>query len=483
MNKCEEDDCRELSLEMRIPVSEMEEILQENHCFYASGTHTKKQPHKSLKEMFTMSDTAMVSEKDKLWTKDYIFDVGVNFLVYCVHFLLMLWSTAYAINKWDASISEAGLASGLFIVGALAARIPAGRFIDFIGRRKVFLCGTAFFFLLILLYENVPTLGLFMAVRFLHGLSFGSTSTASSTIVAALIPLHRMGTGIGYFTLGVTVASAVGPFIAMNLVAAQAFSLCIDICLVAALCIFLLSFGINPPERVILPEEKSHLTSLAWDNFFSIKALAISCVALLGGICYSTVLSFLGAYTNSIGVTGIGATCFFLFFAAASFVSRPLTGYLLDHYGGNVVIYPALISMAVAMGFMANAASDIPLLIGALFLGYGYGTVTAACHALAVHCAPMHQAGIATSTYFVLLDLGIGVGPYTLGSFVPAMGFSFVYLAAGVLAMCGIGIYYILLARHDRFTRHQMDRDSKAKTIIENRRHEFYERKLAHAAE
>ena len=422
-----------------------------------------------------MPDTVV---SDKLWTKDYIFDVGVNFLLYTVHFLLMLWSTAYAIHVWDVSISTAGLASGIFIVGALFARIPAGRFIDFIGRRHLFLAGTAMFFLLIFFYHLVPSLELFLLVRFMHGAAFGITSTAASTIAAALVPLKRMGTGIGYFTLGVTIASAVGPFLAMNLIAAEEFSLCINICLGIALGIFLLSFGIHAKERVILPEEKADIRAVSWDRFFSVKALAISCIALVGGVCYSTVLSFLGAYTNAIGITGIGATCFFLFFAAAAFVSRPLTGWLLDNYGGNIAVYP----MAAAMAVMAGAGSDAELLAGALLLGYGYGTITASCHALAVHCAPMHQAGIATSTYFVLLDFGIGIGPYTLGSFVPSLGFSFVYLAAGVLAAAGMVMYYCLLARRRRFSRHQMDRDSQAKTIVEERRRQFYARRFAKSA-
>ena len=420
---------------------------------------------------------------EKLWTRDYMFDIGVNFLVYCVHFLLMLWSTSYAIYTWHASISMAGLASGLFIVGALFARIPAGRFIDFIGRRRMFLVGTALFFLLILCYEMAPTLELFMVVRFIHGLAFGTTSTAASTVVASLVPLHRMGTGIGYFTLGVTMASAIGPFIAMNLTSAHAFTLGIEICAAAAGLIFLLSFGIHAPERTIMPEERRDLTRISFDRFFSLPALGISCIALMGGVCYSTVLSFLGAYTSSIGITGIGATGFFLCFAATSFISRPLTGYLLDHRGGNIVIYPSLLCMAAAMVIIANATTDIPLLIGALLLGFGYGTITASCHALAVHCAPMHQVGVATSTYFVLLDFGIGIGPYTLGSFVPTYGFSFVYLAAAVLSLAGIGLYYYLLGRHGRFTREQMNRDSQAKTLVAERRQHFYEQRLQAASD
>lgn len=422
-----------------------------------------------------------VKPAETLWTRDYVFDIGVNFLVYCVHFFLMLWSTAYAIYTWNASISMAGLASGLFIVGALCARIPAGRFIDFIGRRRMFLAGSSMFFLLILGYELAPSLAVFMIVRFLHGLAFGTTSTAASTVVAALVPLKRMGTGIGYFTLGVTMASAIGPFLAMSITSAQVFSTGIDICLSTAFVILLLSFGIRTPERSILPEERRDLSHISFDRFFSLKALAISFIALMGGVCYSTVLSFLGAYTASIGVTGIGASCFFLCFAATSFISRPLTGYLLDHFGGNIVIYPSLLCMAAAMGIIGTASGDIAMLVGALFLGFGYGTITASCHALAVHCAPMHQVGVATSTYFVLLDFGIGVGPYTLGSFVPVYGFSFVYFAAGIISIGGIVLYYYLLGRHHRFTRHQMDRDSEAKKIIAKRRQHFYEKHLAGA--
>ncbi|WP_440330224.1 MFS transporter, partial [Mitsuokella multacida] len=169
-------------------------MLTVAHCTAIHHPHHHKKLVSTGKESSDMADAAAPT---RLWSRDYVFDIGVNFLVYSVHFLLMLWSTAYAIYTWNASISMAGLASGLFIVGALFARIPAGRFIDFVGRRKMFLAGTLMFFLLVLCYELAPTLEVFMVVRFLHGLSFGTTSTAASTVVAALVPLKRMGTGIG----------------------------------------------------------------------------------------------------------------------------------------------------------------------------------------------------------------------------------------------------------------------------------------------
>ena len=431
------------------------------HLFICKGCFVMVKFHT---DAVVLDNHEMTETKERLWSRDYVFDIGVNFLIYTVHFMLMLWSTSYAIHQWNVSIGTVGLASGIFIVGALFARIPAGRFIDFVGRRRMFLAGTLMFFFMVLLYRVAPTVGAFMVVRFVHGLAFGTSSTASSTVVAALVPLRRMGTGIGYFTLGVTMASAIGPFLALSLVSSGSFDMGIHICTGLTLVIFLLSLSIRTPERSIAPEERESLRSLAPGRFFAKKSLAIALIALMGGVCYSTVLSFLGEYTSSLGLSGgIGGSWFFLFFAATSFLSRPLTGHLLDSRGGSIVIYPALVLLSISMAILAAAGSDMALLTGALLLGAGYGTITAACHALAVHCAPLRQVGVATSTYFVLLDLGIGAGPYLLGSLVPIHGFSIVYECAAVIAVIGILLYYLLLGRRNRFTPERMQQDRAVK--------------------
>ena len=63
----------------------------------------------------------------------------------------------------------------------------------------------------------------------------------------------------------------------------------------------------------------------------------------------------------------------------------------------------------------------------------------------------------------------------------PSLGFSFVYLAAGVISVAGMVLYFVLLGRYGRFTRHQMDRTAEAKTLVEERRQHFFRQTLAHA--
>ena len=51
------------------------------------------------------------------------------------------------------------------------------------------------------------------------------------------------------------------------------------------------------------------------------------------------------------------------------------------------------------------------------------------------------------STYFIALDLGLGVGPYALGAFKSSIGFEGIYASCGAVALLCAGLYYLLYAR------------------------------------
>ncbi len=428
-----------------------------DHTFSAPGAH-KDMP------------AATAEPPKRLFTANYILILATNFLLYFVDYAMMLWTTAWAIRHFKADVSDAGLASGLFIVGALIARIPMGRFIDFIGRRRTFVLGAAIYLVTSPLYLLCPNVWVLCLLRLAHGFGFGTTSTAASTVVASIIPLSRMGTGIGYFTLGLTFASAAGPFVAMNLDSQGLYEAVVWISTATAALVLIASLAIKCPERAILPSEKEKLFKVRAGDFFERRAVPISTIALLGGICYSSVLSYIGAYASFRGVTGIGATCFFVVFAAMTVLSRPFAGWLIDHRGGNVTIVPALLCVALSMCVMAAAASDVMFLLGAALLGYGYGTITAGCHALAVHISPLHRIGVGTSTYFVFLDGGVGVGPYFLGLFVDHLGFQSIYIISAVIALLAIAFFYWALLRRGLFSRSHMQRTAKAKMLRQQRR-------------
>lgn len=130
-----------------------------------------------------------------------------------IFYLLMVTISTYAVEKFDANTSEAGLVTGIFVIGALLGRLFAGRIIDQIGRKKILFLGLILFAVTTLLYFVANTLFLLLINRLLHGIALGIASTATGTIVAQIIPSTRRGEGIGYYSLSAIIATAIGPFL------------------------------------------------------------------------------------------------------------------------------------------------------------------------------------------------------------------------------------------------------------------------------
>ena len=107
--------------------------------------------------------------KPKLWTKDFLIVSSANFFLYFTFYLLMVSITVFATEKFHATPSQAGLASGIFVVGTLIARLFSGRSIDRVGWKKMLYIGFIFFLITTCFYFLVNNLTLLLVNRFLNG--------------------------------------------------------------------------------------------------------------------------------------------------------------------------------------------------------------------------------------------------------------------------------------------------------------------------
>lgn len=176
-------------------------------------------------------------QREKLWTKDFTMVSIVNFLLTLVFYLLIVIIGRHAVEAYDASLSEVGLVTGLFVVGTLLGRLFTGRAIDKVGRKKTLIIGLILFTLAITLYFIQLGIAFLIFTRFLHGMMLGIASTGAGTIVAQVLPPTRRAEGIGYYSTGATLATAIGPFVGMYMMKVSSstmiFVLCFTIGLVA----------------------------------------------------------------------------------------------------------------------------------------------------------------------------------------------------------------------------------------------------------
>ena len=141
------------------------------------------------------------------------------------------------------------------------------------------------------------------------------------------------------------------------------------------------------------------------------------------------------------------ASLFFLVYAITSLVSRPFAGRLLDVKGANFVVYPCLFIFSIGMLLFSQANHGITLLLAGAIIGLGYGNFLSCAQAISIKEIPSHRLGLATSTFFIFIDLGFGVGPYLLGLLVPFTGYRGLYLMMTIVALATIPLYYFLHGR------------------------------------
>lgn len=382
----------------------------------------------------------------KLWTKDFIIVSTANFFIYFTFYLLMVTITVFAIENFHATPSEAGLASGIFVIGTLLARLFSGKYIDQVGRKKMLYIGFVFFLLTTFLYFSVNNLTFLFINRFLNGAAMGIASTATGTIVAAIIPNSRRGEGTGYYALSVTLAAAIGPFLGMFLTEHAGFRANFVLCLILLVISFLAAFFIKSANEDTSKEHKVKAAGFSLYHFFEAKAIPISILGFFIAFGYSSILTFLTSYAKEIHLVDT-ASFFFIVYSAFTLISRPYTGRWFDQKGENFVMYPAILFFSAGLFVLSVAHQGILLLLAGAFVGLGYGTISSSAQAISIKVSPKNRMGLATSTFFIFLDGGIGIVPFLMGLFVPIIGFRGLYVSMAVIVLASIIIYYFLHGR------------------------------------
>nr|WP_085992146.1 MFS transporter [Oceanobacillus senegalensis] len=379
----------------------------------------------------------------KLWTKDFIIMSAASFFIALVYFLLVTTLAVYAIQQFNASESMAGFAASIFVIGAVFSRLFTGRYMETIGRQKVLYAGLFLFLAATLLYFTEMNLYLLLLIRFIHGAAFGISTTALATVIIDIIPKERRGEGISYFSLSATLATSIGPFLGLYISQHGDFSMIFILCTILSMISVIISLFLKIPRSVMTDDQDNSLKGFKLLSFFEKKAVPISLMITIMGFIYSGILSFITAYATEINLTE-AASFFFLVYSIVLLISRPVTGKLLDIKGDNFVIYPAILSFAIGLLILSQSYNSFTLLLASVFIALGFGTMQSCFQAIAIKESPKHRIGLATSTYFICMDLGVGMGPFILGSIIPLFGFRGLYFMSAIVVFLCIFLYYSL---------------------------------------
>lgn len=267
----------------------------------------------------------------------------------------------------------------------------------------------------------------------MHGLTWGSMSTAGSTIAVDLVPQERRGEGIGVFGLSMTIAMAIGPLIAIAITGDSSYKRLFYSAAGFSFLGLMLALFVRVP-KMISEKRKFEISSL-----IEKKALPVSLNVFLVTIPYGGIISFIALYGRSIGIESSGL--FFLLLAVGIAISRILSGKSFDRVGPKRICILGLVLLILGLLILALNKTLLGYHFAALIVGFGFGIIMATFQAIANHKVEAKNRGAANSTYLTFFDSGIGVGMLLVGYLIQVIDYSGAFILCGAIELFALIVF------------------------------------------
>ena len=382
---------------------------------------------------------------DRLWNRAFIFCVLNNLFLFTYYFALLAILPVYIMKDLGGTVKEAGLALTLFLISSILVRPFSGLISEKIGKKLSFRGSELFFVLFAFSYLWIDSMWSLLLVRFIHGIWFSILTTVTVPVANEFIPEHRKGEGMGYFVMSTNLGVVFGPLLALTITQYASFSVLFAILsgLITVGFIFCLCIPIHDEDSRSLV--KPSLSSLTRHDIIEFRVLSVGMVALLTAFAYSSVMSFIAAYTETKQLMAYTSS-FFLVFACSMILVRPWVGRWFDQKGASVVIYPSFILFAIGLAVVSQLNQPWVLWLSAVLIGIGYGTLFPCLQTVAIQSVPRQRIGHAISTYFTLFDLGLAVGSVIMGVLIAYWGYAVTYLFCAMMTLVTLMVYRVKVA-------------------------------------
>ena len=320
-----------------------------------------------------------------------------------------------------------GLYAGMTGAAAVLARLPVGRWLDTIGRRRVLTFAGLLHVASWLGFLSVGGLGARAAALVVaYGLASGSLFASFFTYASDITPLSRRSEGIALFAIWGMLPQGLGPLLAEFLINQIGF----HVYFLAGVGFALTSLGLSQflPETA-RPRDSAveHVPAAARARTRAL--LFVLATTFVFGAAVNGIFTFLAPFAQSRGGQAVGS--FFMSYALTAVAVRVLTGRLPDRVGQIRVLIPAMVLFAAGVLLVPHVVSMPSVIAVGAMCGVGHGYAFPIFNVLALEQVSPRSRGRAISWLTAMFDLGNTLGNPILGAIAEFAGFRVMFTVAG----------------------------------------------------
>jgi MFS family permease len=324
-----------------------------------------------------------------------------------------------------------GIIIGAFSVTAVLMRPYAGRIGDRRGRRILMVSGATCIALATLGYVPARSFAPLLALRALTGVGEALFYVGAASAVNDLAPEGRRGEALSLFSLALYSGIAVGPVIGELVLDGISFP-----------AVWLVSAGAGfaaATIAILLPETRAE------HEIGNGSLRLVHPAGLLPGAALATSVwglsgfnAFVPLYALDLGMQGSRGA--FVVFSVIVLSIRSIGRRIPDRLGPLRTARFSLGVTAVGMMIVGLWSAPAGLFVGVAVFAVGQGLAFPALMTLAVEAAPPSERGSVIGTFTAFFDLAFGLGAVSLGAVSELLGYSGLFVTAGLIAFAGMGL-------------------------------------------
>lgn len=373
-----------------------------------------------------------------IYTVDVILVMAASFLfMFSVMFVTPLIN-GYALSLGADSIL-AGIITGSMSIVSIFLRPIAGNLVDLYSKYCLSLIGGILILIGVSGYWLVNTSGLLILFRLINGTGFVLATICMTTWLSFLVPRRFVGEAMGFYGLMNALAMAVAPLIAINSykVIGYRYSM-----MIASLAAVIMLIMIKFVKNHAIPQNKLSLKNIKHIRIIQKDTIPVALLMLFFSIPYFATQADLVEYV-AMRKLSVSVGYFFLIYALSLLIIRIWLKRFFDTIAFGFWFWLSLIAMIIFLISMAFMKNNFIMLIAAVALSIGYGVIYSINQTTALLLSPLDQQGLASSTVYLGLDLGMASAPILGGIIASTIPHFYFYPIMLIMVPFVLVIYFI----------------------------------------
>lgn len=385
---------------------------------------------------------AVTENKQTIWNKKFINVFIINLVLSMAQFMMNVLIPKFA-EHLGATAIVIGVVTSIFAISALGIRPIVGPATSYFRNNRLLAAAVGIIIIAFICYGLANSVGMVIVGRLLHGVGMGFLAPISLALASDALPSNKIAAGIGIFSLGQAVATAIGPSLGIELVDAFGYNVTFFIGTAMMIVVFCMALRLNTD----LPDRSGGF-KVSLNNVIAPEVIIPAVIMFFLAGAYSSINSFVLIYGKANGVKEIGL--FFTAYAVCLIISRPFSGKIADKYGLDKALVPGLLIFALSFILISQSDTLPMFLLSGAVSAFGYGICQPIIQTLCMKLVTKDRRGIAGNTNYIGVDLGYLIAPTVAGAIVTfvqhqggstIMGYSIMYKMMTIPVIIGLIIF------------------------------------------